>query len=102
MSAQLFVSRSIRLIAFVEGVSYLILIGIAMPLKYFADMPIAVRYVGMAHGVLFLLFLIGLVLGVIKLKWSAWYTAWAFFLSLVPFGTFLLDWQMKKKEAAMI
>ena len=46
----------LRRVALAEAVSYLILVAIAMPLKYLADQPLAVRYVGMAHGVLFILF----------------------------------------------
>jgi integral membrane protein len=43
----------LRLFSILDGISYLILLGIAMPLKYLADEPLAVRIVGMAHGVLF-------------------------------------------------
>jgi integral membrane protein len=46
--------RSLSILALVEGASLVALIGIAMPLKYFADLPEAVRVVGMAHGILFL------------------------------------------------
>jgi integral membrane protein len=48
--------RRLRFVGFVEGVSYLVLLFIAMPLKYWAGMPLAVRVVGMLHGVLFILF----------------------------------------------
>lgn len=58
-----------RLISFIEGLSYLILIFIAMPLKYLAGYPLAVKIVGMAHGVLFILFIIALVMAVKKYKW---------------------------------
>ena len=47
-----------RRIAFAEGVSFLVLLGIAMPLKYFANMPKAVSVVGMIHGILFVAFMI--------------------------------------------
>ena len=46
--------RSLSILALVEGASLIALLGIAMPLKYFADMPVAVSIVGMAHGLLFL------------------------------------------------
>jgi len=49
-----------RAIAFIEGVSYLLLLGVAMPLKYFAGFPGAVMAVGWAHGVLFVLYLVAL------------------------------------------
>ena len=51
-----------RLISFIEGISFLILVFIAMPLKYLAGIPLAVKIVGMAHGVLFILFFIALIL----------------------------------------
>ena len=47
-----------RLVAIMEGVSFLVLLGIAMPLKYFADMPLAVKYIGWLHGLLFVLYMV--------------------------------------------
>lgn len=49
--------RRLRIIAFLEGLSFLVLLFIAMPLKYLADMPLAVRIAGSVHGGLFLVFL---------------------------------------------
>lgn len=74
-----------------EGVSYLVLLLIAMPLKYMADMPQAVKIVGSLHGVLFVLYLIYLLLGGLKLKWPFSFLIKAFLLSLVPTGTFFLE-----------
>lgn len=90
-----------RRIAFAEGVSFLVLLGIAMPLKYFANMPKAVSVVGMIHGILFVAFMI--------LAWETMSTlnkkfGWfirAFIASVIPFGTFVLDKELKK-EAALI
>jgi hypothetical protein len=48
----------LRIIGFVEGLSFLILLGIAMPLKYFFGLPETVRVVGMAHGLLFVLYVL--------------------------------------------
>jgi integral membrane protein len=81
----------VRLVGMVEGVSFLLLLFIAMPLKYFADMPKAVSITGMAHGVLFLLFLL-----VIFQAWgnkalTTKQSALAFLASLLPFGPFLID-----------
>jgi integral membrane protein len=47
-----------RTVAWIEGLSYVALLFIAMPLKYFADLPLAVRVVGMAHGVLFIAYVV--------------------------------------------
>ena len=81
----------VRFVGMLEGLSFLILLFIAMPLKYLADQPMAVRVTGMAHGVLFLLFLF-----VIFQAWgnkalTTKQSALAFLASLVPFGPFLID-----------
>src|SRR5690606_38959818 len=51
----------LRMVGMAEGLSYIALLGIAMPLKYMADMPIAVRIVGSIHGALFVLFGVALI-----------------------------------------
>ncbi|MDQ3049139.1 MAG: DUF3817 domain-containing protein [Bacteroidota bacterium] len=83
-------------IGFIEGISYLILLFIAMPLKYFANMPLAVKYVGMIHGVLFVAFCVVLLIATLEYKWSIKKAGLAFLLSLVPFGTFYLDKLLRK------
>jgi integral membrane protein len=52
----------LRGIGIIEGISYLVLLFIAMPLKYFADLPIFVQIFGMAHGILFVLFVLTLLI----------------------------------------
>jgi integral membrane protein len=81
----------LRIIAFLEGISFLVLLGIAMPLKYLAGLPQAVRVVGMAHGVLFVLFVLLLIQVAIEKSWSFKKSALSFVSSLVPFGTFYAD-----------
>ena len=90
----------LRTIGFIEGISYLVLLFIAMPLKYMADMPMAVRIVGSAHGVLFV--------------WLAVLTAGPFFAkrrcfgwalriaiaSLIPFAMFFVDRSLREEEEA--
>ncbi|PWJ56842.1 integral membrane protein [Dyadobacter jejuensis] len=80
-----------RIIAFLEGCSFLILLGIAMPLKYLLGKPEAVRMVGMAHGVLFVLFALLLLQVTIEKGWSIKKAVLSFLSSLVPFGTFYAD-----------
>ena len=90
--------HSLRIIAIAEGVSFLILLGIAMPLKYFMNMPMAVKIVGYMHGFLFIAF--------ISLAWAVKSTlnkniVWfgkALVASLLPFGTFVFDRGLKKDE----
>lgn len=74
----------------IEGYSYLILLFIAMPLKYMFNMPEYIRPVGMLHGVLFVGFMILLALMFFKVKMSFKNATLSFLLSLVPFGTFFL------------
>ena len=80
-----------------EGMSYLILLFIAMPLKYYANQPWAEKQVGMAHGVLFLAFIAALIHVMFEHKWSIWKGMIAFIASLIPFGTFVLDAKMLKE-----
>lgn len=74
-----------------EGISYLVLLGIAMPLKYFFDLPQAVRIVGSLHGILFVAFIFMIAWLVVQKKMSILSAVKAFVLSLVPFGTFYLN-----------
>lgn len=88
----------LRLIGMIEGVSFLLLLGVAMPLKYLYDMPMAVKIVGWAHGVLFVLFIAALVAAMRAAKWSIGEALVPFIASLVPFGPFLIDGRLKDKE----
>jgi len=81
----------LRSIGILEAISYLLLLGIAMPLKYAFDMPLAVRVVGMAHGLLWILY-VGLIgLAQMDYKWSFKNSCWLFIGSLLPFGPFIAD-----------
>ncbi|MBA3666053.1 MAG: DUF3817 domain-containing protein [Bacteroidetes bacterium] len=86
-----------RLVAIMEGISYLILLCIAMPLKYMAGYKPGVLYVGWVHGVLFITFMLMLALVWIRYKWSFAKVMFAFIMSLVPFGTFMLDKKLRKE-----
>ena len=90
-----------RLISFIEGISYLILIFIAMPLKYFAGIPLAVKIVGMAHGVLFILFVLALIIASKKYKWH-FLSFQLFVYSLIPFGFILIEKIIMKKSPEKI
>jgi integral membrane protein len=74
----------------IEGYSYLLLLFIAMPLKYIFHIPEFVRPVGSIHGALFVAFMILLAMMFFKVKLSFKNSALAFLMSLVPFGTFFL------------
>lgn len=93
--------RRLRWVGLLEGISYLVLLGIAMPLKYYAGMPEAVRVVGSIHGGLFVLFLLSIAEVTVRRPWwSPKFWAIAFVASLVPGGTFWLDHWLKQVEQA--
>lgn len=85
-----------RIVAFWEGVSYLLLLFVAMPLKYGAGVDVAVSIVGMAHGVLFLGYLATLALAARRL--GPRLTLIAFAISFVPAGTFWLEARLRQDE----
>jgi integral membrane protein len=81
----------LRLVAKIEGVSFLILLGVAMPLKYAAGLPIAVKLVGWAHGVLFIMFVLALWGARRDAKLPLRLSAQVFVAALLPFGPFVID-----------
>ncbi len=91
--------RSFTRIAFLEGLSYILLLLIAMPLKYFFDMPQAVKYVGWAHGVLFVAYVALLVVCGIQYKWSFKRMVFYFIASLLPFVPFFVERKLKQEYA---
>lgn len=90
--------KTLRLVGLLEGISFLLLLFIAMPVKYMLDNPILVKYVGMGHGVLFVLFLVVLFAVCEKQKWSLSMFVMGLIASILPFGPFLFDMKLKKLE----
>jgi integral membrane protein len=90
----------LRIIGLLEGISFLLLLGVAMPLKYLADQPLAVRYVGMAHGVLWILYILAIVPVALDHRWSLKTVALAVIASLLPAGPFVFDAKVLKPLAA--
>jgi integral membrane protein len=81
----------LRRVGFVEAISFLLLLCVAMPLKYAAHLPIAVKIAGWIHGVLFITFCIALVRASALGQWPA-KRSWMFFIAaLLPFGPFVID-----------
>ncbi len=87
-----------RLISLAEGVSYLLLLGIAMPLKYLAGIPEAVQVTGWAHGVLFVAYMAAGLDVAISRRWKIGKVALAVLASLLPFGPFVFDRKYLEKE----
>ncbi len=81
----------LRVVGMLEGISFLLLLGVAMPLKYFAGQPEAVRMVGMAHGFLFLLYVAATAHAALVHRWTWGRAALIGAASLLPFGPFYVD-----------
>ncbi|SFG89450.1 DUF3817 domain-containing protein [Pedobacter insulae] len=84
-----------RKVAVAEGLSYILLIFVAMPLKYWAEMPLAVKYTGWVHGLLFVLYGICLVMAWQERKWNFGKVVLIFVASLLPFAPFIVDKRLK-------
>jgi integral membrane protein len=80
-----------RLINFIEGISFILLIFVAMPLKYMMGIAVATKIMGMAHGVLFIIWIILLATAHDKYKFKVKFTLLLFIASLIPFGTKFTD-----------
>lgn len=93
--------KTLRYIGLLEGLSYLFLLGVAMPLKYLAHQPLAVQITGSLHGLFFLLFCASLLQVWLRYKLTLWQAGLAFLSSLLPFGTFVLDRKLKAYEAQL-
>jgi integral membrane protein len=88
----------LRIIGFLEGISLLVLIFIAVPLKYYAHQPQLVKMLGPVHGALFLLFVINTISVGVEQQWSFKTTTWKVLLAcMVPFGTFYIDKKILSK-----
>ncbi len=91
----------LRVIGFWEGISFLVLLLVAMPLKYFADWPAGVRVVGMAHGVLFVLYVWAAIQAAVEHDWRLKRTAAVLIASFLPAGPFVVDARILRQEAAL-
>jgi len=90
----------LRVIGFLEGLSFLLLLGVAMPMKYIWGNPEPVRIVGMAHGVLFLSYLWATAHAMLDHKWTLKRSVLVAMASVVPFGTFYADVKWMRDQQA--
>lgn len=93
-------AHATRLTTLAEGVSFLLLLFVAMPLKYAAGLPLAVVIAGWLHGALFMALCFLLLLLVTGSQWPIGRAALVFAAALIPFGPFLIDGRMKRYERA--
>lgn len=88
--------KHLTIMGYLEGSSLLVLLGIAMPLKYMMGMPEAVKYVGMLHGILFIAYLVVLMGSAVKIKMPLWAIPAGVLGSFLPFGPFIFDYLLKR------
>ena len=91
----------LRLVGILEGASFLLLLGVAMPLKYLAGQPEMVRVVGSAHGLLFVLFVAAVADVSVRMRWPLRRIAAALVASVVPFGPFVFDAHLRRTTAGV-
>jgi len=88
----------LRLLAYLEGISFLVLLGIGMPLKYMYGMPKPNLVIGMAHGILFMAYCVWVYIVKSEQKWNTAKTFWATLAAFLPFGTFVADVKLFKRK----
>lgn len=96
--------HNLRIIGTIEGISFLLLVFIAMPMKRIFDMEagiLAVRYLGWAHGLLFVLYCVALYLAMEAKNWSLKKSFALFIAALLPFGPFIADRYIKPEDETL-
>lgn len=88
----------LRKIGYAEAVSYLLLLLVAMPLKYIWEIDEAVKYTGWAHGVLFIAYVFMLLVDGIQHKWKFSWFVFGFIAALLPFGPIVFDRKILDKN----
>lgn len=83
--------NSFRVVALLEGLSYILLLFIAVPIKHFGDDPMYVELLGMPHGILFLAYIVLAIMVGQELKWNTKTLVIVLVASIIPFGTFYID-----------
>lgn len=101
----LFTSKTgrLRIIAFLEGISLLILVFVAVPMKYFFGNPAVSQVMGPVHGALFLLFIFNALSTGVEQNWKFRTTTWKVLLAcIIPFGTFYIDYKILRKIESQV
>ena len=91
--------KTFRIISYLEGISYILLLFIAVPIKYYADDPSLVKLLGMPHGLLFIVYILLSVINSKKYNWNFTKTLVVIISSIIPFGTFYVDYKYLKINA---
>jgi integral membrane protein len=91
--------KTFRIISLIEGLSLIALFFIAMPAKYYFDYPHLVPYIGMAHGMLWLLYIVASLSTSHQQKWSVFYWMFMLVLSVIPLGFIFVEIKCKDPAA---
>lgn len=91
--------RTFEAVAWLEGLSFVLLIGVAMPLKYLAGLPLATRVLGLVHGLAFLAYAVVLVDALATRQWPARTVALGLLSGFLPAGTFLFVGHVRRLGA---
>lgn len=89
----------LRIAGLLDGISLLVLLGIAMPLKYVWGIDQAVSITGSIHGGIFMLYALSILYAAVRVKWSFFWPVTALIVAFIPFGNFALDWKLKKVQS---
>ena len=87
-----------RKLGLIEGLSFLVILGITMPLKYVFDQPTPNKYAGMIHGALFIFYCAGALQFYWQRNWPFWKLLVLWAAAVVPLGTFIADWKLLEPE----
>ena len=90
--------KVLRVISYLEGISYILLFFIAVPIKYYANDPSLVKLLGMPHGLLFVAYVILSLVSSKKYRWNSKKTLVVLISSVIPFGTFYVDYKYLKTD----
>ena len=88
----------LRVISYLEGISYILLLFIAVPIKYYANDPSLVKLLGMPHGLLFVAYVILSLVSSKEYRWNSKKTLVVLISSVIPFGTFYVDYKYLKTD----
>ena len=91
----------LRAIGIIEGISFLLLLVVAMPLKYIAGMPLAVTWAGWLHGLLFMAFCVALTQAHQETQWGIRRSGMVLIAALLPFGPFVIDRRLRQDDEAL-
>ena len=85
--------KRFKILAYAEGISFLLILFVTMPLKYGLDIHWPNEVIGMAHGILFMAYVVYVIYMKATQGWSWLVTALGLAASVVPFGTFIFEWR---------